>query len=128
MTITTKDYEQAKMVTEALQSNLNSALASSSSSTTGSGSFSSANDRGNISNDTVAKIAKATVSIVDRVVKKGHLTDTCTNLITAYFNQKADRDKFDGLIKICNEVLAADLEVYKKSNGEAGPALLQEMR
>jgi hypothetical protein len=107
------DYEEAQKSTQTILANLNSAVTAAQTTAIGAGTFSTGADRDNINKDTVAKIADASVSIVAMVVNKGHLTDTCANLMTAYFRNPKEQDPaFQTLLPLCKSVLETALSSY----------------
>jgi hypothetical protein len=126
------DYEQAQKVTESIQTNLNAALASGQATAKGEGSFAQASDRNNISKDTVAQLSAATVDIVKTIVNKGHLTDTCANIITSATTNirrdAAQQATFLELLPLCKQVFEANVQAYLdsvKGNRPPPPPLLR---
>jgi outer membrane protein OmpA-like peptidoglycan-associated protein len=114
------DYASAQTATQAIQQNFNAAITQASAAASGSGTFSTGSDRANVDKDTVAQIAAATEYIVATVTLKGHLTDTCTNLITAYateidpIKQKALQEPY----VLCQQAIHAYLTAYISAQGK----------
>lgn len=125
VTADTTQYETAQKVTLAIEENLNAALASAHETANGAGTFSTGADRNNLSKDTVAKISDATTAIVEKVLNKGHLTDECINLMTAFAqNAIKQEETVAETLALCKAVIEADLLVYQKAlaaNPEATP-------
>ncbi len=77
----TTNYNQAHDVTQKIQENFGAASTAADAAAHGSGSFATAIDRVTLDKESTKAIAEAVDSIVTRVVNKGHLTDTCINLM-----------------------------------------------
>lgn len=106
-------YDSAQKVTAAIQANVDAAAKTAQDVADGKGSFSTGTDRDNINPQTVAQISTATTTIVDKVLNKGHLTDACINLLTAFsLNQlnKPDDPRVQKTLDLCAAVITADLE------------------
>lgn len=120
-----KAYEQAQKVTQSTQQNLDAAIATNQAITKGEGLFAQATDRNNISKDTVKEISSATQAIVSTIVSKGHLTDTCANIITEavsnYSKDPIQQALLNQYLPLCKEVFDADIEAYKKQIDKGKP-------
>lgn len=110
-------YVKAQQATQVVLDNFNAAIVSASAAATGTGSFASGTDRTNIDKDTVAQIAQATMYIVATIVQKGHVTDTCINIMTKYAAE-TNPDKQAALKPIfdqCSTVITTYLKAYSGS-------------
>jgi len=122
VTAAEQSYKEAQDVTKKIAENLNGANTSATAAANGFGNFAAAIDRTSpIDKDTAKAVADAVDRIVARVVNKGHLTDTCINLLSRYAQ---DPKKFvEAAFKVvetqCVSIIAADLEVYKKQGTDA---------
>ncbi len=121
-------YTKAQEGTQAIQKNLGAAIASGNATAnavaTGAGLFSSGSDRSNVDKDTVAQIAEATKYIVATVTNKGHLTDTCINLMTRYAveTEPARQAALKPIYLQCQSVVEAYLARYIQGGGGSVPA------
>lgn len=104
------------------------AVANSGANTTTAGQFSTSTNRYGISKDTVEALTEGTLAIVETVMNKGHMTDTCGVLLMAE-NPGMDRS----LIELCTRVVLETLEVWKADarkkaaeceSGECGKGLV----
>lgn len=115
ITSTQEAFEQSQKVVQAIQSNLNAALSSGQAAAKGEGAFAQGADRNNLSKETVAQLASTTEKIVSTVVNKGHLTDTCANLITSRLSNTVDEPTkalFIDLLPLCKSVFEANIKAY----------------
>jgi chromosome segregation ATPase len=115
VTTATAAYESAQKATAAIQANVKSAVNSAQNVADGKGVFSTGTDRDNINQFTVTKIAEATTTIVDKVLNKGHLTDACINLLTAFSTGKVEHPedaRVQKTLDICAAVVTADLSHF----------------
>jgi len=115
VTLAQSTYTSAQKATQVIQSNFNAALASAQSSATGTGEFSTATGQNNVDKESVAHIAEATKDIINMVVNKGHITDTCFTLMSQYAIEKDPdlRIALKELVTQCTGVISTYLEVYK---------------
>jgi hypothetical protein len=117
-----KAYELAQKVTAAIQANVDSAVKTAQDVADGKGSFSTGVDRDNINQYTVAKISEATATIVDKVLNKGHLTDACINLLTAFSRNalaNTDDSRVQTTLDLCSSVINTDLANIMPGGPEA---------
>jgi hypothetical protein len=104
----------ARKASQAIESNFNAAIATSTAAARGTGSFSEGSDRNYVGKDTVEQIARATTDIVIAVVNKGHLTDTCITLMTQFAKAEPERQQaLTYLMGRCETVLDAYLRVWQ---------------
>ncbi len=107
-----KAYEKAQANTIEIAKLGSAATTNSAATGSGAGSFSTQASRQTVSADTVKELAKATLDIVNTVVNKGHLTDTCAVLLMSYVK---DPVAMREITPVCAQVIAATLEVYRQS-------------
>ena len=116
-----KALEQAQANTKEIQKLGNGATATANVSGSGTGSFSASTDRYGVNKDTAEIIANATKEIVQSVLNKGHLTDSCTAIFFSYAaadNKQDMKEVMDKIMPVCTEVISATLAVYR-SGGSA---------
>jgi hypothetical protein len=106
----TADHAASRVT--ALETAPNSASAQAMANVVSSGSFSQAADRAFVNDKTVAALADATKFIVNTIVNKGHLTDTCAGILTSYAANQERADRIQGMIPLCREVFRANVEAY----------------
>jgi hypothetical protein len=107
------DYATAQKATQAIRDNLNAAITAASAAAKGSGSFAPDDSgRNNVNKDTIADIAKATLKIVKTITNKGHLLDTCMNLMVAYTEQTKTGAEKAGLLSGPYEQCVKIIAVY----------------
>ncbi len=104
------EYKDAQAITEVRRADLANGTAAVQASATSGGAFALVSDRNNIDKDTAATIADATKSIVGMIINKGHLTDTCLNLLSA--NAQGKVKVSHDLLSICTKAVEAYLESY----------------
>jgi hypothetical protein len=121
------DNDQAHDATEAVKKNLDTAITNAKVAAKTGASFSGDTSRPPLDSDAAAAVADATTSIVRMVLNKGHMTDACMSLISAYVMTMNDqqRSAFDPIYSQCQEVIKTSLKVYvdsMKGGIGAGPA------
>jgi hypothetical protein len=119
------DYANAKKALAAIENNFQAAVSSANAVASGQGLFSIGNDGGSVINkDTAHEISTGVTHIVDAVLNKGHLTDTCMNLIVQQPNKASGEMK--QVYDLCAEVIKVDLQLYaaaQKSGAPYAPAV-----
>lgn len=116
----TKAFKVAQANTKEIERLGEMAKADASASTGSAGQFSTAFNRYGVNKDTVDALARATVDIVQTIVNKGHLTDSCSAMFMSWeSNGKTDPDA-KKLMPICEKAIEATLAVYR-ANGDVTP-------
>lgn len=114
---TKKALEKAQANTKEIEKLGNAATTSASASGGGTGQLSTLSSRPGVSKDTVEALARATTDIVQTIVYKGHLTDSCSALLVSHASRttsSADADAaFARVLPLCEEVIKATLSVYR---------------
>ena len=114
--------QTAQANTKEIQKLGDAASASSSAGANSAGTFSSTSNHYGVAKDTVEVLAKATTDIVQAVLTKGHLTDSCSVMLMTYLSDSARAKKenaqaveaaLDKLMPICKEVISTTLAVYR---------------
>lgn len=114
----TAAYELAQANTKEIEKLGVTATAAASASNNSNAQFSAASARYGVSKDTVDALTKATVEIVQTVVNKGHLTDSCAILLMTWDTlSKDDRSHLKEIMPLCEKAIDATLAVYKASGG-----------
>jgi len=105
------DYANAKKATVAIQNNFQAAVSAANAAATGQGSFSTGDGPGSVINkDTAHEISTGVTHIVDEVMNKGHLTDTCMNILVQP-QDKSIKD-INQVYDLCAQVIKVDLQLY----------------
>lgn len=110
------DYKTAQTSTQVVRDNLDTANASGRAAASGSGTLASdGTSHDNIDKDTVAAIAQATTQIVETLVNRGYITDTCLNLMAATANGKGPAGDLTNVMDLCKYAIkaATDIAVSK---------------
>ena len=115
-------YDDAHKAKLAIEQNFNTAIASAHATANGSGSFAAGFDHKTIDKDTVEKIAGATKEIVNMVLTKGHVTDTCMNLMMTFAGDPKKQSALSIVNDQCKEVLKVYLEMYIEQIKKGLPA------
>lgn len=101
-------YDRAVATTTSAASLYNTALAAGSADTTGTGSTSGGSTTAKVDEVTAQVLANATTKIVEMVLNKGHLTDTCMNFLIRHSEADADRARTDRILaEQCTKVIEA---------------------
>jgi hypothetical protein len=119
-----KALKQAQANVQQIEQLGNTAKTNAATSTQGAGSFSTATNRYGVNKDTADALAKATTEIVQTVVWKGHLTDSCAVLLSNFASHPEIKgEAFDQIMLTCQKVIDATLQVYMEQakNPGAGP-------
>lgn len=115
--------EKAQANTKEIERLGNAAIASASASGGGASQFSRSTGNFGVSKDTAEILARATTDIVQAVVNKGHLTDSCSALLVSYVSRSEHSDgvnaAFAKVLPLCQEVISATLSVYRARGGQA---------
>lgn len=112
-----KALERAQVNTKEIEKLGNAATTAANASGSGSGAFSTITNRYGVSKDTVETLAKATTDIVQSVLYKGHLTDSCAVLLMSYANNpQTMTEPMKQIIPICHEVITAAVVAYRSKN------------
>lgn len=106
------EYQDAQTVTGIRRTALNN-VASGQLTASGSGSFSDGSSRSNIEKETIGQIATATKEIVETIIGKGRMTDTCTTFMNAYFKKPTADAGTKALLDQCGKVIEAYLKAYE---------------
>lgn len=111
-----KALEQAQANTKEIEKLGIAAATSANASGSGTGSFSTSTSRYGVSKDTAEALANATTKIVEMVLHKGHLTDSCAAILFFYTSDPQKmQDSLDQILPICGEVFAAAVSAYRTS-------------
>jgi len=114
-------YKSATAATKAIEAIADARVASANASTGGAGSFGDPLARPAMDKAAVDAIAGATVSIVNAVVNKGHLSDSCMNYFVNNRNRIREKtitaEQIESIETLCQEVIKANIESYKMGTG-----------
>lgn len=120
-----KAFVQAQANTIEIEKIGNSAITSANATGGGAGSFSTSTSRYGVNKDTVEALAKATTNIVEMVMNKGRLTDSCAAMLFSYASHPKEMEgAMTHILPLCNEVFSAVMSAYRV--GGSGPALIAE--
>lgn len=115
--------EKAQTNTKEIEKLGSAAITSANASAGSAGQFSTSTGRYGVSKDTAEVLARATTDIVQTVVNKGHLTDSCSALLVSYASRTSISAQaeaaFAKVLPLCQEVIAATLAVYRARGGLA---------
>lgn len=118
-------HKSAVAATKAIEAMAEGRLAGANSATGGGGAFADPGVRPGMDKAAAEKIATATVDIVKAVISKGHLTDSCMNFFTHQVSGGASKlmtsDQVKAINEMCQEVIRANIEAFKKGAGGAEP-------
>jgi hypothetical protein len=115
-----QNAQKAKL---AIEQNFNAAIASAQATASGTAQLSDSGTRSTIDKDTIAQIAGTTKEIVLAITMKGHLTDTCINLMAQFANEtdEAKRKNLQELNDQCRDVIKIYLETYARKGPQPPP-------
>ena len=116
---------RARTAAAAIESMFNTAMASNAASTSGTVQLVGGGTSQNVNTATAQALANATLQIVNMVINKGHLTDTCMNFLTRARPVDMESATYANLAEQCAGVIKTDVTVYAdlvKAWSFAGPA------
>lgn len=103
-------YDEARSVTAEIAKTRDSSSASSAAGTSGSGEFSAPGARVALSKEATVAVADAVKSMVDRVLKKDYVIDSCMSVVTSNLSaDPATRERQQDSREFCKRLIYAQI-------------------
>jgi hypothetical protein len=115
-----KSYDDAQKATGAIEKNFNAALVNADAAVSSTANFSEVRTNSStIDKDTAEKVSTAVTAIVQAVINKGHITDSCLNYLTSP-NPTAPNALSTQMIAFCVQAIRYDQQIIAQ-HGSNGP-------